>query len=106
MRAGLCSKGCSSNSAPHGLAARRGRRDGTDETAWTWWTLPPAIAGCLAQKYRRRTGIRAGPQLLAGVCVAVLAAQPFAVEQVGADEIGPQLGAAEPVDRLAVQVLG
>jgi len=22
-----------------------------DETAWTWWTLPPAIAGCLAQKY-------------------------------------------------------
>jgi hypothetical protein len=32
-----------------------------DETAWTWWTLPPAISGCLAQKYRRRTGVRAGP---------------------------------------------
>ena len=31
-----------------------------DETAWTWWTLPPAISGCLAQKYRRRTGVRAG----------------------------------------------
>jgi hypothetical protein len=32
------------------------RRDGgdgvaRDETAWTWWTLPPAIAGCLAQRY-------------------------------------------------------
>ena len=42
------------------------RRDGgdgvaRDETAWTWWTLPPAIAGCLAQKYRRRTGVRASP---------------------------------------------
>jgi hypothetical protein len=24
-----------------------------DETAWTWWTLPPAIAGCLAQRYRK-----------------------------------------------------
>ena len=23
-----------------------------EETAWTWWTLPPAIAGCLAQRYR------------------------------------------------------
>jgi hypothetical protein len=24
-----------------------------DETAWTWWTLPPAIAGCPAQRYRK-----------------------------------------------------
>jgi hypothetical protein len=23
-----------------------------DETTWTWWTLPPAIAGCVAQRYR------------------------------------------------------
>jgi hypothetical protein len=51
--------------AETGLRAAR-RRDGgdgvaRDETAWTWWTLPPAIAGCLAQKYRRRTGVRAGP---------------------------------------------
>jgi hypothetical protein len=22
-----------------------------DETAWTWWTLPAAIAGCMAQRY-------------------------------------------------------
>jgi hypothetical protein len=32
-----------------------------DETAWTWWTLTLAIAGRLAQKYRRHPGIRAGP---------------------------------------------
>ena len=32
-----------------------------NETTWTWWTLPPAISGCLAQKYRQRTGVRAGP---------------------------------------------
>jgi hypothetical protein len=45
--------------AKHVAATRfRGprQRDGgdgvaRDETAWTWWTLPPAIAGCLAQKY-------------------------------------------------------
>jgi hypothetical protein len=24
-----------------------------DETAWTWWTLPSAIAGCPAQRSRR-----------------------------------------------------
>jgi hypothetical protein len=45
-------------------AALQGDRgDGVtrDETAWTWWTLPPATAGRLAQKYRRCTGVRAGP---------------------------------------------
>ena len=28
------------------------RRDGMarDETTWTWWTLPPAISGCLARR--------------------------------------------------------
>jgi hypothetical protein len=40
-----------------GLRAAR-RRDGgdgvtLDETAWTWWTLPPATAGRLAQRYRK-----------------------------------------------------
>jgi hypothetical protein len=25
-----------------------------DETAWTWWTLPPVIAGCFAQRYHRQ----------------------------------------------------
>ena len=27
------------------------------ETAWTWWTLPPAIAGCLAQRSPGTTGL-------------------------------------------------
>ena len=40
-----------------GLRAARQRDGGDgvtrDETAWTWWTLPPAIAGCLAQRYRK-----------------------------------------------------
>ena len=39
-----------------------------DETAWTWWTLPPAIAGRLAQRSRKCvlvSPIRAG---LAGTC--------------------------------------
>jgi hypothetical protein len=36
-------------------ARQRDGGDGVtrDETAWTWWTLPPAIAGCLAQRYRK-----------------------------------------------------
>jgi len=36
-------------------------------------------------------------------CAAALAAQPFAVEQVGAGQLRPELGAAEPVDRFAVE---
>jgi hypothetical protein len=47
-----------------------------------------------------------GPQLHAGVHPAVLAAQPFAVEQVGAGEFRAELGAAQPVDPFAVAALG
>ena len=47
-----------------------------------------------------------GSQLGAGVSAAVLAAQPFAIDQVGTGELRAQPGAAEPVDRLTVQVLG
>ena len=41
-------------------AARR--RDGVDgaaraETAWTWWTLPPATSGRLARRYQAPTGL-------------------------------------------------
>src|SRR5216683_6600142 len=43
-----------------------------------------------------------GAQLLAGVDAATLATQPLAVEQIGAGELDPEAGAAEPVDRLAV----
>lgn len=35
-----------------------------DETAWTWWTLPPAISGRLAQRYR---GVALGLVLLTGL---------------------------------------
>jgi hypothetical protein len=47
-----------------------------------------------------------GAQLLPGVGTAVLAAQPFAVEQVRAGELGAKPGAAKPFDRLPVQVIG
>ena len=47
-----------------------------------------------------------GAQLLAGVDAAVLAAQPLAVEQVRAGERDADAGAAEPLDRLAVEPLG
>ena len=44
-----------------------------------------------------------GAQLLARVEAAALAAQPFAVEQVRASELQRDAGAAEPLDRLAVE---
>src|SRR5271168_5442575 len=47
-----------------------------------------------------------GAQLLARVDAAVLASQPFTVEQVGAGERPADAGAAEPVDRLAVEAIG
>ena len=47
-----------------------------------------------------------GAQLRARVDAAILAAQPLAVEQVGAGELGTQPGAAQPLDRLAVEALG
>ena len=51
LRAGHCSKTCSSARALRGLAATGETRWARDETAWTWWTLPPAIAGCPSQRY-------------------------------------------------------
>src|SRR5580693_813510 len=45
-------------------------------------------------------------ELIAGVTPAPLAAQPLAVDQVGAPQFHPQAGAAETVDRLTVEVLG
>jgi hypothetical protein len=45
-------------------------------------------------------------QLLAGVDAAALAAQPLAVEQMGAPEFHADASAAETVDRLAVESLG
>src|SRR5436190_9092509 len=46
------------NVAATGLSAawQRDGGDGAtrDETAWTWWTPPPATAGCRAQRWVRR----------------------------------------------------
>ena len=49
LRVGRCSKSCGSDGAS---CARRRDRMTRDETAWTQWTLPPVISGCLAQRYR------------------------------------------------------
>ena len=41
------------------LSARRRDEGGAvtrDETAWTWWTFPPAVAGRLAQRYTSASG--------------------------------------------------
>ena len=45
-------------------------------------------------------------QLLARVDPAILAAQPLAIEQVRAGELRTQPGAAQPLDRLAIQLVG
>jgi hypothetical protein len=47
-----------------------------------------------------------GPQALARVQPPALTAQPLAVQQAGAGQIGAELGAAKPVDRFSVQTLG
>ena len=47
-----------------------------------------------------------GAQLGAGVHPAVLAAQPLSVQQAGPGQFRAELGPAQPVDRLAVLVLG
>src|ERR1700733_6932745 len=53
-----------------------------------------------------RQHVVGGAQLLAGVAAAALAAQPFAVEQVGAGQLHAQAGAAEAVNRLPVPAVG
>ena len=47
-----------------------------------------------------------GAQLLARIEATVGAAQPLAVEQVGASKFAPDERVAEPLDRLAVVALG
>ena len=47
-----------------------------------------------------------GAQLRPRLGPPALAAQPLTVQQVGAGELGPNAGAAEPADRLAVPALG
>src|SRR6201989_3274957 len=47
-----------------------------------------------------------GPQLGASLPAPVLAVQPFAVQEVGAGHGRAHAGTAEPLDRLAIAVLG
>ena len=47
-----------------------------------------------------------GAQLLARVDAAILAAQPFTVEEVRAGDLRAEPGAPEPLDGLAVQLVG
>jgi hypothetical protein len=58
LRIGHCSKTCSSNTLR--AAWRRDGGDGVtqDETAWTWWTLTPAISGCFAQRCHNHPPLR------------------------------------------------
>ena len=65
-------------------------------------------AGALGERLHadRRELVVRGAQLRTRVDPAILAAQPLAVEQVRAGELGPQPGAAQPLDRLAIQPLG
>ena len=65
-------------------------------------------AGALSEGLHTHLGVRlvGEAQLLAGVYPAPLAAEPFAVEQMGARERNPDAGAAEPIDRVAIQPFG
>jgi hypothetical protein len=64
--------------------------------------------GALGERVHAHRGEQpvGGAQLLARVEALAFAAQPFAVEEVGAGECNADAGAAEPVDRLAVEALG
>jgi len=54
----------------------------------------------------RRECLVGAAELVARVRTPALAAQPFAVEETSARERQAHAGAAEPVDRLAVEALG
>src|SRR5689334_24936292 len=66
------------------------------------------MPGPLGERFDAHRGELAmgGPQLGAGVPAPVLAAQPFAVQEMGAGYGRAHAGTAEPLDRLAIVVLG
>jgi hypothetical protein len=53
-----------------------------------------------------RERVERGPQLVAGIDPPLLPAQPFAVDQVGAGQVGRHPGSAQQFDRLAVLLFG
>src|SRR5918999_3307837 len=69
---------------------------------------PQLSGGTLRECFGTRCGEHfvGGAQLFACVRLATLAAQPFAIEQVGPGELTADAGTAEPLDRLPVSTLG
>ena len=67
--------------------------------------LPACPFGEASHPHRTQLFVRS-PELFAGVCAAVLPAQPFAVEQAGAGVVGPDARAAEEPDSGAVVRFG
>jgi hypothetical protein len=69
---------------------------------------PQLAASPLSERLHADRGehVVRGPQLRPRVGPPPLAAQPFAAEQVRAGEFGPEAGAAQSADRLAVAALG
>jgi hypothetical protein len=50
--------------------------------------------------------VQRGPKLVAGIDPPLLPAQPFAVDQAGAGQVGRHPGLAQQLDRLAVLLFG
>src|SRR3954454_2529957 len=65
---------------------------------------PGPLGECLHPD--RRELVVGGTELDTRVAAAILAAQPLPVEQLSPGELGTQAGAAQPLDRLAIQALG
>src|SRR4051812_39624356 len=64
-------------------------------------------AGTLRERAHadRRQHAMRRPEVLAGIDAPAFAAQPFAVEQMGAGQLRRDAAAAEPIDRLLVEPL-
>ena len=65
---------------------------------------PGALGECLESHLGEQ--VVSGAELLACVQSTAVAAQPLAVDEVGAGELGADAGTAEPLDRLSVVPLG
>jgi len=65
-------------------------------------------AGSLGERLRPHRGkqVVGGAQLHARVHAPALAAQPFAVDQTPPGQLHPHAGAAQALDRLAIETLG
>jgi TRAP-type C4-dicarboxylate transport system permease large subunit len=60
----------------------------------------------MPSRTHRRQHLEGGAELIASIGPAVLAAQPFPVQQICAGELNAESGVTEAVDRLPVAALG